>query len=273
MSPWTKAAGAAYRTTSGLHDAWLMRRDDTFRRHAAAIELPGGYRRVYCHHVRKTAGTSLWMSFMALGGEDPMDVWRRITSSRLKRTITGPYPIASLHRRVLAEGAYLFGRSHRPAAAQPLAPGTFEVTVLRDPVRRVHSYYDYLVAGDDPNSPGQVSQGERRLVDQGFDRFLERVPAADLLNQLHMFSARMDVGEAADRIAALPAVFFTEGFADGLADLAERLELPLAVHQARVTGSRSELTEAQVDRLRARLAPEYQLLERLAAAGIVPPTR
>lgn len=248
-----------------------MRRDPTYRELASAIALPEGYRRVYCHHVRKTAGTSLWMSFMALAGEDPMDVWRRITSSRLQRTVTGSYPIASGLERVIAEGAYLFARSHRPSYEQALPPKTFTVTVLRDPVRRLHSYYDYLVAGDDPHSPGQVAPRERRLVVGGFDQFLDRVPRQDLLNQVAMFSAHLDPSEAADRIAACSSVFFTEGFATGLGDLATRLHLPLAVHQARVTGARSTLSDSQEDRLRTLLAPEYALLERLAAGGIAPP--
>ncbi len=134
-----------------------IRLDPTYRRLSDGYHLPDGWRRVYCHHIRKTAGTSLFLSFLALGGEDPMDVWRRINAARLPRTISGPYAFASIHRRLLAEGAYLFGRAHRPAEDQPLPPGTFTVTVLRDPVARVHSYYDYLVAGDAPDTPGRVA--------------------------------------------------------------------------------------------------------------------
>jgi len=126
-----------------------MRTDPTYRRLARTFELPDGNRRIYCYHVRKTAGTSLYLSFMALGGEDPMDVWRRITTSRLPRTVSGGYSFVSNSRRLLAEGAYFYGRSHRAAADQPLPPRTFTVTVLRDPVQRVHSYFDYLVAGDE----------------------------------------------------------------------------------------------------------------------------
>jgi hypothetical protein len=261
----------AGRDLQGIRDIAAIHLDPTYRRIAANYRFPDGSRRVYCHHIRKSAGTSLFFSFLALGGEDPLDVWRRINFSRLSRTVSGPYAFASVHRRLLAEGAYLFGRAHRPVEEQPLPSGTFTVTVLRDPVARAHSYYDYLVAGDDPDMPGQVVPRERGLADGGFDAFLDRVPDRHLLCQLHTFSTRLDVSEAVDRIAGCSSVFFTEDFASGLADLSRRLDLPLEVHRARVTGARSVLSASQVDRLRAMLEPEYELLGRLAAGGIAGP--
>jgi hypothetical protein len=236
---------------------------------AAAYELPDGSRRIYCYHVRKTAGTSLFLSFLALGGEEPLAVWRRINKARLQRTTSGRYAYASNNRRVLAEGAYFFGRSHRPASQQPLPPRTFTVTVLRDPVERVHSYYDYLVAGDDPDLPGRVSNRERRLAIDGFDAFLDRAPTEHLLTQLAMFSDRLDVSEAAEGIAGCSLVFMTNRFSAGLATLGERVGLDLPGQRARVTGDRSVLSEAQRERLRARLEPEYELIRRLEEDGTI----
>ena len=224
---------------------------------------------MYCHHVRKTAGTSLHLSFMALGGEDPWDVYRRLADSRLYRTKSGGYSYAAFHRRLLAEGAYFYGRSHNAAARQELPPGTFTVTVLRDPVERAHSYFDYLVAGEDPGMPGRpVGNRERRVAAAGFDKFLEGVAPGHLMAQLGMFSEHFDVSEATDRITSCSSVFFTENFAEGLSELAGRLELPLEVHRARVTGERSTLSDRQRERLRARLEPEYELLRRLEEGGV-----
>ena len=256
------------RGVRGLRDVAAMRLDPTYRRLAAGYRLPDGSRRVYLHHIRKTAGTSVFLSFLALGGEDPMAVWRRINTARLPRTVTGGYAFVSVHRKLLAEGQYFFGRAHRPVEDQPLAKGTFTVTVLRDPVARVHSYFDYLVAGDVPDSPGWVVERERRMALDGFDSFLDQVPDRHLLSQLHTFSTSLDVSAAAERVAGCSAVFFTESYAEGLAALADRVGVPLAVHWARVTGSRTTLTSAQSDRLREMLEPEYRLLARLDAAGI-----
>jgi len=242
--------------------------DSSYRRLAEGLILPEGDQRVYCYHVRKTAGTSLFLSFLALGGEDPLAVWRRITTSRLQRTVSGGHAFAANDRRVLAQGHYLFARSHRPFADQPLPPRTFTVTILRDPMARVHSYFDYLVAGDDPGTPGRVGDRERRLAHDGFDHFLDRIPVDDLLVQLSMFSKRLDVSEAAERIAGCSSVFFTEDFTEGLARLSHRLQLQLAPRRERVTSQRSTLTPGQWDRLATRLEPEYELLRRLDQAGV-----
>jgi len=264
----TRTRRRVLRGVGALRNRWALWSDSSYRHAAHGYHLPGGASRVYLHHVRKTAGTSLFLSFLALGGEDPMDVWRRLAASRLQRTFSGPYSFASNDRTVLAEGAYFFGRSHRPATDQPLPSRTFTVTILRDPVARVHSYYDYLVAGDAPDMPGQVAGWERRHAADGFDAFLDRVPVGGLLTQLAMFSDRLEVAEAVDRIAACSSVFFTEDFADGLAHLGTRLDLPLTARRVRVTEKRSLLSERQTERLRDRLEPEYELLAALERGGI-----
>ncbi len=244
--------------------------DSRYRKLAKDYRFPDGSRRVYCHHIRKTAGTSLFLAFLSLGGEDPMDVWRRINRNQLLRTTSGKYSFASMNRRVLREGAYFYGQSHGSAEQQVLPPSTFTVTILRDPVRRAHSLFDFLVAGDPPGSPGQVGLKERDWASDGFDAFLDRVPERHLLNQLSMFSMKMDVAEAAARVARCSSVFFTEDYADSLPKLGERLGLSLPVLRARVTSTRSELTEQQMERLCERMEPEYKLLKRLADMGIAP---
>jgi hypothetical protein len=83
-----------------------------------------------------------------------------------------------------------------------------------------------------------------------------------------MFSDRLDVAEAVDRIAACSCVFFTEDFADGLERVGRRLDLPLASRRVRVTEHRSSLTVEQTERLRARLEPEFELLAALQRGGI-----
>ena len=109
------------RGASAVRSRVEMRTDPTYRRMAEGFSLPDGSRRVYCHHVRKTAGTSLFLSFMALGGEDPMAVWR--TDHRLAPATDDQCRLRLRLQQpaVLAEGAYFFGRSHRPAA-RPAPP-------------------------------------------------------------------------------------------------------------------------------------------------------
>jgi hypothetical protein len=267
--PWVRVWNRARFGLRGGRQLLELQFDPRYRALAAQYRLPEGSRRVYCHHIRKTAGTSLLLAFLALGGEDPHVVWERMVSGPgLPRTISAEYAFVSFHRRLLAEGHYLFGRAHRPVEEQPLPAATFTVTILRDPMARAHSYYDYLVSGDAEGTPRPVSRHERAMAGDGFDAFLDRVPVRHLLAQLHTFSTGCDIGEAVDRIASCSSVLFTERYAEGLAELATRLDLPLAPHRARVTGTRSTLTEAQSERLRTRLEPEYELLRHLAEGGI-----
>jgi hypothetical protein len=249
-------------------DAAAIRMDPTYRRLARDYEFPDGSRRVFSYHVRKTAGTSLFHSFLGLGGEDPAAVWRRIAEDRLQRTVSGPYGFAFSHRMVLAEGAWYFARSHATWSDVELPPRTFTVTVLRDPVQRVHSLFDYLTNGDEPGTPNPVADWQKRWVAGGFDSFLDKVPEAHLVNQLHTFSKRLDAGEAADRIASCSHVFFSEQYEEGLSELGRRLDIPLTGYRARASGPRSDLTDGQLDRLRTMLAPEYSMLDRIAAGGI-----
>lgn len=240
--------------------------DRRYRSLTRDLELPDGSRRVYHYHVRKTGGTSLNGSFMTLGHEDPQAVERRIARSALHRTISGRYTFAAHHRRVLEEGAFFFGWSHLPSHRLRLPPETFTVTVLRDPVKRVLSHYNYLRAGDSPGTAFPAPASERRLAAGGLSGFIDELPRRDLLRQLFMFSRRYDVSEAVDRLLGCSAVLRTETFDADLAALGRRLALPLVSRHDRVSGSATAPTAAELDRLREELEPEYELLRRLAPA-------
>jgi hypothetical protein len=250
------------------------RRDPTYRHAAKGIGLPGGDERIYCYHIRKTAGTSLHFSFLALGDEDPWLVQERLATTALHRTVSGRYAFVAHQRQLLEQGHYFYGWSHLPAHRISLPPRTFTITVLRDPVERVISYYRYLLEGDDPTMAFAVKAGERSWAAHGFSEFLDEVPRPHLLRQLFMFSPTFNVAEAADRIGRCSWVFFTEDYTSGLDGLAGRLQLPLQGHRQRVTGGLHSIPSSGHDRLRELLEPEYELVTQLrkAAPGSVHPS-
>jgi hypothetical protein len=234
-------------------------------------ELADGSRRLYLHHVRKTGGTSLSRSFLALGGEDPADVERRMGASFLRRATSGAFVFATELRRTLQSGRYFFGFSHVPAHLLQLPPDTYTVSVLRDPVKRAISYYYYLVAGDDESVVWAVQDDERRLTEGGFHAFLDRVPRHHLMCQLHMFSASFNVDEAVERLGRCSLVLDNEHLDSGLVQLNERFGLRLEPRRERVTPRKEELKAHELERLRDLLEPEYAMLGQLGL--MTPPGR
>ncbi len=237
------------------------------------------YKRVYHFHVRKTAGTSLNAAFWALGG---LDLQAMSNSQLLEgnglRFVRG-------NRQLIEEGDYFFANSHQPAYALRLPPSTFTITILRDPVSRAISYYSYLLwvrseEADRDREPfldevlaesGFLGGGSRRFLarlafrrrESTFRNFLDRVPPSHLLTQLHMFSERLDPGEAAENALACSAVCFTETFPEDLKALARELRLDLREREERRFGEKAVLTDDELGMLRERLAPEYTMIDRV----------
>ena len=272
--------------------------------------------RIYHFHVRKTAGTSLDSSFWALGGPELEALSKQEAEEATEAGGRGRRFVRH-DPRLIAAGDYFYASSHEPAHLLEIPPGTFTITILRDPVARVVSYYRYLLwvrqhPDDDRQEPfvaevraesafmdgglrylrsqlsssgvtvGSVAHsvrqfGPRRIfkrlvpsrADAGapadFESFLARVPPKRLLTQVHMFSAGMDPVEAAENVLACSEVCFTETFSDDLQRLAARLELPLEEKRERRFGADVELSAEELEQLRERLAPEYEMLDRVKA--------
>jgi hypothetical protein len=230
------------------------------------LALPPPFRRVYFFHVRKTAGTSFTKAVLGLGGEDPVQVETRFRFP-VNTARSGDYVFLRSSRPWLTRhGRYFFGYGHAPWWLVELPADTFTMTILRDPVARLLSYYRYL---RDPSadrherfSPPAV---ERQWAADGLEAFLDRVPRRHLLNQLWMFSRSGTAEEAAQRIRQCSLYFFTESYDEGLAEFSRRFSLDLARRQDRRSSGGVQPTGTELALLRERLAPELELLELLRA--------
>jgi hypothetical protein len=243
---------------------------DGRRHHPRYPEIPEPYERIYCYHIRKTAGTSLHRSFLSLAPEAPEAVEARIAQSYWRRATSGGKTYVGGNRHVINGGRYFYGWSHYPSHQLTLPAGTYTITVLRDPVDRVLSYFSYLAEGDRPGMALRVDDRERRLADGGFASFLERVPKADLLCQLYMFASDFDVDRAVDAAARCTLLLRSESFDEGIRILSRDLHLPLPLRHDRGTRARFVPSEAEREQLMSRLEPEYHMLDQLRPRLAVP---
>jgi hypothetical protein len=242
--------------------------DRPYRALSDKYDLPDDYERIYCFHIRKTGGTSLHSSFLSLGNEDQMEIRRRMSVERWQRAISGNYAFVAHRLETIERGNYFYGWSHWAKAKVTLPPRTFTITVLRDPYKRVLSYYDYLIEGDSKAYGFAVGGAERKWAEGGFSSFLDVVPKGHLLRQLQMFSQTFDPSEAADQAASCSFTFFTENFGVGLESLGKRLNLPLEMHHERKARDRYAPTDSEKDRLLAMLEPEYDMLSRIPESPV-----
>jgi hypothetical protein len=104
---------------------------------------------------------------------------------------------------------------------------------------------------------------EGEWLGDSFGAFLDRIPKKHLLNQVYMFSESFNVEEALENTLNCSHVMFTREFNAGVEALAEDLDIELTPIHTRSTSVSPPISQAERDRLREMLEPEYQLYGRL----------
>ncbi len=225
-----------------------------------------GFKRIYLVHIRKTGGTSLNYMFLSLSRSNPHTLYGKLHRAPDRRLMRMGKIFVEGTRKLINEGHYFYAFSHIPLHGLRLPEGTFTVTCLRDPVKRVVSLYNMLMYYSVKNVPHPGMARDGRLLGNSFEDFIERIPQEDLLNQLHMFSERLNVEEAAERIKSLPHFFMTEKFEEGVKDLNAKTGLHLKYIHTRNAPYQADISDDSILRLREKLEKEYELLERLRAS-------
>lgn len=227
--------------------------------------LLGDFDRVYFHHVRKTAGTSIVVAFYALSGANPRDIERSLYRYAFIRT--GGIRFVGLNAQLIQGGRYFFAVSHFPSyVARPPKDRTFAFTVLRDPLKRAVSLYRYLRSPDsDEGFTFRAPPVERSWAQGTFGDFLDLLPEEELLRQLYMFSPTGSVSETVATLGGLQLVMHTDSLDAGIELLEQRTGLSLKVGRERVSSASLEIPEAELARAREMLEPEYEMLGQLEA--------
>lgn len=239
------------------------------------------YHRIYHLHIRKTAGTSLNTALARIGdlGEE-----RRLRG-RGRLVLKGLAPNAPGHvvavrhdPDLLNAGHYHLGYSHQALWQLSLPPSTFRLTVLRDPVRRLTSYYRYLLwtRRESRRNPERLKRLEPSWRDllieaeamgevgrESIVTLAETAPPRHASTQLWMFSKALDPLEAARKALTCHAILRTESFGNDVRQLADRLGLPIQPCRERAydTASLPAPTADELAHIRTRLAPEYEMLD------------
>ncbi len=239
---------AFYRTRYAWHSALLQR-----------YRFPGGYRRIYFYHIRKTGGTSLNHMFLGLAGEDGKALYQRMGEKHQRLVHNGKIYVG-WKQRLIEEGRYFYAFSHIPAHELTLPPHTYTFTCLRDPVKRVISHYRMLLDHQASSNPHPSFEVEKQWLGADLLATVQQMPPEHRFFQLYMFSPTFDVQEGLAGLQACNQVVFTETLEDGVQQLNRDLNITLQYRHSRKSQHTYHPTEAELAALRELMEPEYELI-------------
>lgn len=232
---------------------------------AQRYHFTGDYRRIYHIHIRKTGGTSLNYMMLGLSGRPGPQVYEEACREPYRPIIGDDKIFLGWNPALIERGHYFYAFSHMPSHRLKLPPHTFTVTCLRDPAARIISLYTMIKGYQSEPAPDRRKQRQLLWLGNSFGDFLVNLPREELLNQIFMFSKNFDGIEAFDQIAGCSHYLLTEEFSEGVYGLAAKLQLPLEPIHVRKSAVVYDLAPRDLEELRNRLEPEYELYAKLKA--------
>ena len=255
------------RFSSNLKRELYYRMDGRTNRRCAMLAsryaLSGGFQRIYLYHIRKTAGTSLNHMFFALDSDGSEKTYKNLILSNQHRYIGRNHIFVGWNRKLIEEGHYFYGFSHIPIHDIKLPKNTFTITILRDPIQRLVSHFKMLIEESKKLTPLPWYKFERKFLSDTIEEFATKLPRHHLLNQLYMFSSRLELNEAADNINKCNLWFSTNNFNEGVTQINANLNLHLEPVHIRSSQIKIELSQTQYSFLYDILQPEYKLITKL----------
>jgi len=239
-----------------------------FQKH---YDLPAKYRRIYHYHIPKTGGTSLNFAFIGLSCEpDTIEQeYEKLANTKGHRKEIGDRFYVGWDKQNIERGNYFYGFSHKPAHTLNLPDRTYRITIFRDPLKRLLSYYHmyrYYILNDIQH-PSITDN--KPWLGKPLSQFIDLIPKNILLNQLYYFSNSYDVEEALHTVKnSVDHYWLTKNFNEGLSILNQHLNLTLVTRREKNFGYKENHQSELLNELKNRLEPEYTFINNLESVDL-----
>jgi hypothetical protein len=221
------------------------------------------YNKIYHYHTRKTGGTSLNFSFLSTTAADPRDIYTKLVYSVDNRCLFKGKVFIGWNYSLIERTDYYYAWTHQAFHEIKIPKDNFTLTVVRNPAKRVFSFYNHLLNQKKDRLSLPTIAKEVKWLGSSFTNFLDNIPKKELLRQLYMFSKSYNIKEAYRSITNLSHIIFTEKFDDGIKELSNKLDIELRPLHIRKSKTTVVLSDSEKRTLNKLLEPEIQLYDML----------
>lgn len=221
-----------------------------------------GGRPVHLLHIRKTGGTSINFSFLALAGGDPRAVWLKMREDGVEVFNVGRFRFVTRNKELIEAGAYTYSHAHLPRHELDLGPEVFTVCSIRDPVDRLCSHYRMVSEYVELGVKKSWLDRESQWLGEGVVDFCRNMPVERRQAQLYCFSHSGNVAEATEVASRVSFLFNFAKFEESLMCLGKELGVNLKnFHERRTV--QQDVSQYERDALADALYEELRLFESL----------
>ncbi len=224
------------------------------------------YPPIYHIHIRKTAGTTINYAFLkALQNKmEPDNAYQLLSKKSNHRLITGHSVFVAHNLNLINQGLYSFAFSHIPYHKLNLPSNAFKITCFRDPVKRVISHYNMLCYFNEHSIAHPCMKTESAWLGDSFEAFLNRVPKEVLMNQLYMFSEKLDLHTALKNASNIDYIMFNESLKTSFFELGNFLGIGLESGASQKSfGHNESISELEIELLNDHLSEEISFWKKI----------
>jgi hypothetical protein len=229
--------------------------------------------KVYLYHIKKTGGRSLKLSFFNYYfepyGIDPVEIYALQSSG-----IPGKHIGIDDMVIGVSDEQFLFESNHRFMDDVCIPNYYFKITILRDPIKRLLSYYRMIDRWNRVSPDAEWLQKEKSYIENGWEGFLNSIPKEILLEQIRMFSKNFDIKESFNNIISLNHVMINENYKEDLTLLSKKVKsffgFDLNLKMFKYYGSGERLSDDEIfgenktsgiELAKRKLSDEYKLYD------------